>query len=110
MATGTIDTSNEVRSQKFTALGKDWTFIRVGKIVQMNAIGDAKNVSAGTVTLFTLPSWLVPLGTIQVGPANQITESAFLMIYSSDGRVTHYQAAAHTTINDSYSTTYIARD
>lgn len=108
MATGIVDNPNKVRSETFSALGKNWYFHRVGKIVFMSAAGDAHDVSAGTTTLFTLPDWLIPIATVQIGVENQITETAFLMIYSPDGRVTHYQKEAHTIINDAYVATYIA--
>lgn len=94
--------------KSFSACGKDWFFIKIGKIVLVSATRDISSASAGSNSIGTLEAGWRPYQDIKLRPQNS-TANAWLAIDHNTGEISYYtssavSAASNCSISGSYYT------
>ena len=79
--------------KSFSACGKDWYFIKIGKIVLVSATRDISSASAGVNSIGTLEAGWRPYQDIKLRPQNS-TANAWLQIDHNTGEISYYASSA----------------
>lgn len=97
-----------VETQTMTALGKTWTFRRIGNVVWLDAPNDSTGVVAGSNTIGTLNLSMRPAITQYIAPGNVDVGASGFLIIDGNGPVRFYSwAAASAARNCGFSTSFI---
>lgn len=103
-----LDPLRITETETFTALGKTWTFRKIGCVVYMDAPSDSTNVVAGYNSIGILPESMRPDVQQRLAVGNGYNLNAFLEITTS-GVVRMYSGVASSAArNCSFSTAFIS--
>lgn len=95
------------KTQTFTALGKDWTFRRIGSVVYLDAPADISNCPSGLNSIGTLDADMRPTINVYARVQNN-TINAFATINSLGEVYVYSPTAISTATNFAFSTVFIA--
>lgn len=100
-----VTISNTVTLQ---ALGKDWTFRKIGPLVFMDAPADSTGIIAGYNAIGTLPEGMRPISVVKVFSGNLFNINCSITINTSGSVVLYSASASAAARNCAFAVSYIA--
>ena len=105
---GWFSPAQSTKIQTFTALGKDWRFRKIGRVVYVDAAADVSSASAGSTSIGTLDADMRPTYTVNIPCGNMSNYMRFLII-NPNGNVSVYTSTAiSSATNFSFQGSYLA--